>query len=66
VSLLVGAREIPAQPRAVLTDTLTFHVAEAETGEHLIRLRVDGVDSPLVDRSVTPPAFDATHRLTIT
>ena len=36
------------------------------TGVYFARLRVDGVDSLLVDRSVTPPVFDTTQQVTIT
>jgi hypothetical protein len=35
-------------------------------GEYLTRLRIDGVDSQLVDRSVTPPVFDNTQLVTVT
>jgi hypothetical protein len=65
-ALLLSAREILAEPHPAQTDTLAFHVTDAPPGEHLIRLRVDGVDSLLVDRTVTPPVFDATQKVTIT
>jgi hypothetical protein len=32
----------------------------------LVRLRVDGVDSVLIDRSVEPPVFYDSQRVTIT
>ena len=64
-SLFLGAREILAQAHAVQTATLSFQVDAAPPGQHLVRLRVDGVDSVLVDRSVTPPVFSA-PRVTIT
>jgi hypothetical protein len=31
-----------------------------------VRLRVDGVDSLLVDRSVSPPVFDTSQKVTVT
>lgn len=65
-ALLLGDREIPAQPHPTQTDTLTFAVTAAIPGEYLVRLRVDGVDSLLVDRSVAPPVFDETQKVTIT
>jgi hypothetical protein len=34
-------------------------------GSHLVRLRVDGIDSLIVDRSAAPPAF-LDRRLVIT
>jgi Pvc16 N-terminal domain len=48
----------PAQPPASL-DTLTFvfPVQPSQVGDYWLRLRVDGVDLPVVDRTVTPPQF---------
>ncbi|MGN6561524.1 MAG: DUF4255 domain-containing protein [Thermomicrobiales bacterium] len=63
-SLLLGDRETLAAPHAALTDTLDFVIAAAP-GDYWLRLRVDGVDSMLVDRSVTPPRFDPTQKVTI-
>jgi len=57
VSLLLGTREILAGPIAAATGTLTFVVDNAPTGDQLLRLRVDGVESPIVDRLAAPPAF---------
>ena len=64
-TLLVGQREVPAQSFAAPTDTLDFLIEQADVGEHLVRLRIDGVDSPIVDYSSTPPTF-LDLRLTIT
>ncbi|WP_158892901.1 DUF4255 domain-containing protein [Amycolatopsis anabasis] len=38
--------------------TLRFVLPKAQPGDYLIRLRVGGVDSPLVDRSRAKPRFD--------
>ena len=65
-SLLLGSREVRSEPNETATDTLTFEVARARTGDHWLRLRVDGVDSRLVDRAVTPPVFDPSQKVTIT
>ena len=65
-SLFLNDREVPAQPHPSTTDTLTFRVDAASPGQHRVRLRVDGVDSLLVDRSVTPPVFDPSQSVTIT
>jgi len=65
-SLLLGSREVLAEEHDTSTGTLTFVVRDASPGDHWLRLRVDGVDSLLVDRTVTPPVFDPTQRLTIT
>ena len=64
-SLLLGTREVLAQPFSLATGTLTFAVDAAPVGEHLVRLRVDGIDSPIINRAVTPPVF-FNHRITIT
>ena len=82
VSLLLGtARQLapslpppaPAPPATAPTSTdtvaFTFKVEAGELeggGDFLVRLRVDGVDLPLVNRAVTPPAFDTSHVVTIT
>ncbi len=63
-SLLLGALEVFSQPRLVDTDTLTFVVEQAPVGEHLVRFRVDGIESPLIDRLASPPVF-FNHRITI-
>src|SRR5262249_34120344 len=49
VSLLLDAREVFPQPFAVPTATLTFVVTAASMGDLLARLRVDGIESPLID-----------------
>ena len=65
-ALLLGDREVLAQPHPVQTDTLMFVVTDANPGEYFLRLRVDGVDSLLVDRTVIPPVFDETQKVEIT
>ena len=65
VALLLGSREIPAAPRAARTAELSFVVTDAVPGTFWMRLRVDGVDSQLVDQSATLPAFIETQKVTI-
>jgi hypothetical protein len=65
VSLLLGGREIPAAPRDGQTGALTFVVTDAVAGTFWIRLRVDGVDSRLVDHSTSPPKFIESERAVI-
>jgi Pvc16 N-terminal domain len=65
VALLLGDREILAQPRTTLTDRLEFRIVGVTPGEYFVRLRIDGVDSLLVDRTVTPPVFDQNQKVTI-
>lgn len=64
-SLLVGSNEIVADPHPSQTDTLTFKIDKAVAGTFRYRLRVAGVDSLFVDRSVTPPVFDETQKVVI-
>ena len=64
-ALLLGDREVLADNHPVQTDTLTFVAEDAIAGSFHIRLRVDGIDSQLVDRSVTPPVFDSAMEVTI-
>lgn len=64
-ALLLGTREILAGPIAAAAGTLTFVVDNAPTGDHWLRLRVDGVESPIVDRLAKPPVFlDRVVRIT--
>jgi hypothetical protein len=55
--LILGTREYEPQggPGSPATE-LSFVVPEAPLGSHLARLRVDGVDSPIVDLTAEPPA----------
>jgi hypothetical protein len=62
--LIVGDRQIQTRTAPPAT-TLTF-TFDAEPGDYRVRLRVGGVDSPLVDRSVEPPEFDESKRLVVT
>jgi hypothetical protein len=77
ILLLGTARQIspeaplppPAPPAAAPVSTsqlkFVFPVAAQEIGDYLFRLRVDGVDLPLVDRTAIPPAFDEKQKVTI-
>lgn len=64
-TLLFGSSEIAAAPHPAKTNPLTFTVPEITAGTYRYRLRVDGVDSLLIDRSVTPPVFDETQKVVI-
>jgi hypothetical protein len=55
--LILGAREVPAESRTATTGDLQFKVADAAPGAYLIAVRIDGIESPRVDRSASPPAF---------
>lgn len=64
-ALLLGEREVLAENHPLQTDTLVFVAEDASAGNFHIRLRVDGIDSLLVDRSVTPPTFDSAMEVII-
>lgn len=66
VKLVVGDREISPEPIAQdKTDTLTFISSSLPAGPQWVRLRVDGIDSILIDRSTQPPVFDSSQMVTI-
>jgi hypothetical protein len=65
-SLMLGSNEFLADPLAAQTGTLTFATAGLTAGDYWARLRVDGVDSLLVDRTKKPPVFDPTQKVTVT
>lgn len=57
VALVLGQQEVLPQTFSAPTASLDFVVADAPVGNHLARLRVDGIDSPFIDREATPPVF---------
>lgn len=66
VRLIVGTTEV--LPDALATDpasTLTFTSDSLPSGAQRVRLRVDEVESVLIDRSDTPPVFDPTQQVTV-
>jgi hypothetical protein len=66
VSLLLDDQEVPADAHVAATSQLTFASAAVAPGPHLVRLRVDGVDSQLIDHSGKVPVFNAKQQVTIT
>jgi len=57
VSLLLGQREYAPEPFAAPTGSLDFVLPNAPVGNHLARLRIDGIESPIVDRTGRVPQF---------
>ena len=57
VSLFLGALEVAPAAFGAATNTLAFVVPNAPVGDHLARLRVDGINSEIIDRTATPPVF---------
>lgn len=65
VALMLDDLEIAAPDRAAQSAQTTFAVANAVSNTSFrMRLRVDGVDSPLIDWTKTPPGFDDSSRVT--
>jgi hypothetical protein len=66
VTLLMDTREAPAQPFVANTATLDFQFADAPPagGTPLLRLKVDGIESLVVNRGARPPEF-FNHRITL-
>lgn len=65
--LLVGDRSTNADAHTAQTNTLTFVVKQIAVGTYRLRLRIDGVDSPLIDFSdAAQPKFDDSQQVTIT
>jgi hypothetical protein len=66
VALLLGDSDFAAPAITAQTGSLTFATTGLIAGDYWTRLRVDGVDTLLVDRSKTPPVFDASQKVTVT
>lgn len=65
VSLNAGGNEALPSNFTAQTGSLAFVFPELAAGPQWLRLRVDGADSLLVNRAVTPPQFDTTQRMNI-
>jgi hypothetical protein len=65
-ALLIADMEVLADVHPVQTANLTFTVLDLLPGSYFVRLRVDGVDSLLVNKAVTPPVFDSSQKVTVT
>ncbi len=64
-SLVVGNREVFAEDHPAQTNTLTFEMEDVAAGTYYVRLRVDGVESILIDRTTSPPTFLASQQVTV-
>jgi Pvc16 N-terminal domain len=66
VSIVVGEQEVAAEGITEdKTDTLEFESSRFPTGQQWMRLRVDGVESILVNRTGPAPAFETSQQVTI-
>ncbi|MEK6374865.1 MAG: DUF4255 domain-containing protein [Acidobacteriota bacterium] len=65
-SLLFGAREVGADDHSAgQTPTLSFKVTAPARGEYFVRVRIDGVDSLVIDYAHPPLKFDPAQKVTI-
>lgn len=66
VTLMLDAREVPAENFAADASQLDFVIADAPPAgaQPLLRLKVDGIESVVVDRRAVPPVF-FDHRITL-
>lgn len=65
-ALVLGATEAVAAPRTAATQPLQFvYPGTLAAGAYPLRLRVDGTDSLLIDRSGPAPTFDPTQSLAV-
>ncbi len=66
-ALLIGDQTVGANPHTTQTDTLTFAAKQMAAGTFRVRLRIDGVDSPVIDMTnPAKPKFDDSQRVTLT
>jgi hypothetical protein len=63
--LIKGEAVPPTTLPSVKTQTLGFQVKDVVPGSYYIRLRVDGVDSLLIDHTGPAPVFKATQKVTL-
>jgi hypothetical protein len=63
-ALIIGQSESSADVTAVSPE-LTFTFAGLSAGTYPYHLRVDGMESLLIDRTVTPPVFDTDQMVTL-
>jgi hypothetical protein len=57
VSLLLGQLEVLPEDFVAPTSALNFVIPDAPAANHLARLRIDGIESPIIDRVARPPVF---------
>jgi hypothetical protein len=57
VTLILGRQAYAPEPFTPPVTAIDFVIANAPVGNHLARLRIDGIESPIVDRSAAPPEF---------
>jgi Pvc16 N-terminal domain len=57
--LVLGGNEFAPEPfTGTSTTTLHFVIPDAPVADHPARLRIDGIDSPMIDAEAKPPTFN--------
>jgi hypothetical protein len=68
-SIVIGDRELISDHRKITTDSLTFSakipVQDLPSGSYYYRIRVDGIESQLIDRTTNPPQFMHSQKVEI-
>lgn len=64
-SLILGQHEAFANEHPFQVDELTFVFGDIPADDYPVRLRVDGAESWLINKSVTPSVFDLTQTITV-
>lgn len=57
VSLILGQQEHSPKAFVAPTASLSFVIANAPVGNHLARLRIDGIESPIINLTTPAPEF---------
>ena len=65
VSLILGQHEAPAEAHTTQTAQLSFIFRNLAAGDYPVRLRIDALESWLIDLTATPPAFDPSQAITV-
>lgn len=65
-ALMLNDNEFTTAAITAKSGSLTFATTGLTAGTYWARLRVDGVDTLLVDRTKTPPVFDPTQQVSVT
>ena len=65
VRLVLGNSEFASEPITATTGQISFQIPQAPLGDHLARLRVDGVDSHIIAAAARPPAYLPDRRIHI-
>ena len=65
VSLIVGQTEQVVETFSGPTSNAIFEFPSLSAGNHWTRVRVDGIDSILINRDVDPPQFHVTEQVAI-